>query len=63
MLIVIGVALLIWFGSIIWAHELGARHATKWIFHAIAWGRYRDSGAGLVNDHGNCLDHEGCPYD
>ena len=63
MTIIVGALLLTWFGSILIAYDIGARRTAGWIFHAIAWGRYRDSGDGIVNDHGNCLDHDGCKYD
>ncbi len=63
-LIIAGLVLIAWIGSIVWTYERGGKSQNAWIFHGVAWGRFRESGDGIVNDYGNCLDHseEDCPY-
>ena len=55
--------LIAWFGSVLAAYSVAELKTNRRIWHGIAWGRFRDSGDGIVSDHGNCLDHWDCPYD
>ena len=62
-MIILGFVLVAWIASLAWAHEIGSRHTAQWVFHKVAWGQYRGSRNGIVEDHGNCLDHQDCPYE